>query len=173
MAEALLSLETQERRVLSVPKKAGGRTCPEEEKGKWDNLFVCLWRNNSGGIMPPPSYRSWAPTYSCWVIGFIHCITVSLSSVFHMHISGLRPHRCSPVRISKDCGLTSTSYYKLRAGVVKVTLTRGSVPACPVQSCDTRQWLLGKHFQCIDWNVALEALSKALFLNLCWQAMTW
>lgn len=38
---------------------------------------------------------------------------------------------------------------------------------------DACQWHLGQHFQSIDQTVALEGLSKALFLNLCWQAMTW
>lgn len=41
-ASAVFSLETQEREVLSIPKEAGGKTCPEE-KGKRANLFVCLW----------------------------------------------------------------------------------------------------------------------------------
>lgn len=44
---------------------------------------------------------------------------------------------------------------------------------CFERPCDACQWHLGQRFQSIDQTVALEGLSKALFLNLCWQAMTW
>ena len=47
-----------------------------------------------------------------------------------------------------------------------------TVGLCFERPCDACHWHQ-QRCQSIDQPVALEGLSKALFLNLCWQAMTW
>lgn len=63
--------------------------------------------------------------------------------------------------------LQNGCHYKLRVG------SDSSQWWVDGRPCDSCQWHLCQHCQDIDQTKALEGLSKGLFLNLCWQAMTW
>ena len=78
-AQAVVSPETQGRKVLSDPQKAGGKGCPEE-RGKRVNLFVCLrGMAAEASCHAAPSYGSQAPTNTCLMTRFIHSVTISSS----------------------------------------------------------------------------------------------